>query len=73
MGNRAPDAVALVVDAQDTDRHASAPGRTAAGRMGTQAVNAAIQGDEDAVEIHQADGAHIAAAHAVPLKRLFIA
>ena len=40
--------------------------------MGTQAVDAAVQGDEDAVEIHQADSAHIAAAHAVPLKRLFV-
>ena len=35
--------------------------------MGTQAVDAAVQGDEDAVEIHQADSAH-----AVPLKRLFV-
>ena len=52
IGDGPPDAVALMVDAQDADRHTSSPGRTAAGRMGTQAVDAAIQGDKDAVEIH---------------------
>lgn len=72
MGDGAPDAVVLTVDVQDADRHPRAAGRPAPGRIAAQAVDAAVQGDEHAVEVHQADGAHVAAAHAVFLKRLLI-
>src|SRR5699024_6243088 len=63
VGDDAPDPVVLVVDAQDPHRRSGAPGRPAALGIGTQAVDAAVQGHEHAVEIDHADGAHIAVAH----------
>ena len=44
MGDDAPDAVRFVVDAQDADGDTGAAGRAAALGVGTQAVDAAIQG-----------------------------
>lgn len=72
MGDGPPDPVVLAVDAQNTDRHPRAAGRPAPGRIAAQAVDVAIQRDKHAVEVHQTDGAHIAAAHAVFLERLFV-
>lgn len=72
MGDDAPDAVRLVVDAQDADGNTGAAGRTAAFGMGTQAVDAAVQGYEYTAEIHQADSSHITVAHSIFLERLFV-
>ena len=72
MGDDAPDAVGLVVDAQDAHGDPGAAGWPAALGVGTQAVDAAVQGHEDAGEVHQAHGAYIAAAHGEALERLLI-
>ena len=46
MGDDAPDPVALIVDAQDAYRDAAAAGRPSPLGIGTQAVDAAVQGDK---------------------------
>ena len=72
MGDDAPDTVGLVIDTQDPNRDPGAAGRAAALGVGTQAVDAAVQGHKYAAEIHQTDGAHVAVAHRVLFKGLFI-
>jgi len=44
MGDDAPDTVGLVIDTQDPNRDPGAAGRAAALGVGTQAVDAAVQG-----------------------------
>ena len=72
MGDDAPDPVALIVDAQDAYRDAAAAGRPAPLGIGTQAVDAAVQGDKHSGSIHHTDCTHIQAAHRVLFQRFLV-
>ena len=70
MGDGAPDPAFLRVDAEDSDSDTGASGRSAAGRIRTQAIDAAIERDEYTGEIHQADGADVAFADHIAFQGL---
>ena len=72
MGNGPPDAVGLVVDAENTHGDPGTSGRTAALGVAAQAVDAAVQRNEDAGGIHHTDRADVLVSDRIHSQRAFV-
>ena len=72
MGNRAPDAIGIMIDAQNADRYPRPLRGTSPLRIAAQAIYAAIQGDENAIGIHHTDTADIPVPYSIPAQCLLV-
>ena len=72
MSDGSPNAVGLMVDSQDTNRHPGASGRTASFRVTAQTIDAAIQSHKNPCGVHHTHGSHIPVTYRVSAQRLFI-
>ena len=72
MCDCSPDSIGLVVDTQYPHRYTGASGRTPSFGIAAQAIDAAIQRDENSIHIHHTDRADISVSYNVPTKRFLI-